>query len=140
MSEASSEKGQVSLKTKLAFSSGSLGRSDDRSCRCCHHDFLQSSAGRVPALCGIAFAIGSIIRRGFRSYRRSLVEIIFVLAGAEDTLSWLSHTAINFGVHINVCPAKRSLRSSIFRLAYFTVVLIRVGKTFYSVPHAALGC
>ena len=61
MSEAAGERRQVSLKTKLAFSSGSLEEAMIGAASAATMIFYNQVLGVSPALCGIALAIGSII-------------------------------------------------------------------------------
>ena len=139
MSEASSEKGQVSVKTKLAFSSGSLEEAMIGAAGVATMIFYNQVLGVSPALCGIAFAIGSIIDAVSDPIVAALSDNFRSRWGRRHPFMAFSALPLTLGFYLMYAPPSDLTEAQYFAWLIFTVVLIRVGKTFYSVPHAALG-
>ena len=139
LSEASSEKGQVSVKTKLAFSSGSLEEAMIGAAGVATMIFYNQVLGVSPALCGIAFAIGSIIDAVSDPIVAALSDNFRSRWGRRHPFMAFSALPLTLGFYLMYAPPSDLTEAQYFAWLIFTVVLIRVGKTFYSVPHAALG-
>ena len=76
---------------------------------------------------------------GFRPYRRSLVDNFRSRWGRRHPFMAFSALPLTLGFYLMYAPPSDLTEAQYFAWLIFTVVLIRVGKTFYSVPHAALG-
>ena len=139
MSELSSERGPVSLKTKLAFSSGSLEEAMLLAAGIATMLFYNQVLGVSPALCGIAFAIGSIFDAVSDPIVAAWTDNFRSRWGRRHPFMLFSALPLTVGFYLMYAPPEGLTENQYFWWLIFTVILIRVGKTFYSVPHAALG-
>ncbi len=139
MAEISGERGIVPLKTKLAFSSGSLEEAMIGAAGIATMIFYNQVLGVSPALCGIAFAIGSIIDAVSDPIVAAWSDNFRSRWGRRHPFMAFSALPLTIGFYLMYAPPSGLTETQYFSWLIFTVVLIRVGKTFYSVPHAALG-
>ena len=139
MSEATNERGRVSLKTKLAFSSGSLEEALIGAVGVATMIFYNQVLGVSPALCGIAFAIGSIIDAISDPIIAAWSDNFRSRWGRRHPFMAFSALPLTLGFYLMYAPPSGLTEAQYFAWLIFTAVLVRVGKTFYSVPHAALG-
>ena len=139
MAEASVDRGPVSLKTKLAFSSGSLEEAMIGAAGIATMIFYNQVLGVSPALCGIAFAIGSIIDAVSDPIVAAWSDNFRSRWGRRHPFMAFSALPLTLGFYLMYAPPSNLTETQYFFWLIFTVILIRVGKTFYSVPHAALG-
>ena len=101
--------------------------------------FYNQVLGVSPALCGIAFAIGSIIDAVSDPIVAAWSDNFRSRWGRRHPFMAFSALPLTLGFYLMYAPPSDLTEAQYFAWLIFTIVLIRVGKTFYSVPHAALG-
>lgn len=136
---ASAARGKVSLKTKLAFSAGALEEAMLGAAGIATMLFYNQVLGVSPLLCGYVFLIASI----FDAITDPLVgwwsDHFKSKWGRRHPFMLFSVIPLTVGFYLMYAPPSDLTEIQYFWWFMGTMILLRIGKTFYGIPHDALG-
>ena len=139
-SPASPRRRRISARTKLAFSSGSLEQAMVGAAGVATMIYYNQVLGVSPALCGTAFLIASIVDAVSDPLVGALSDSVRTRWGRRHPFMFLSAFPLAVCFYLNVPAAGRAVRSRRCSSGFTaTMIGVRLAKTFYAVPHSALG-
>ena len=132
-------RGKVSLGTKLAFSSGALEEAMIGAAGIATMVFYNQILGVDPWLCGMVYFIASVVDAVSDPLVGSLTDNFRSRWGRRHPFMLLGALPLVGAFYLMYAPP-----SGLSELQYFwwflgTMVLLRLGKTLYAIPHDALG-
>ncbi|MEM7016352.1 MAG: MFS transporter [Pseudomonadota bacterium] len=132
-------KRRISVRTKLAFSSGSLEEAMIGAAGIATMIFYNQVLGVSAALCGTAFMIASIVDAISDPLIGALSDSIRTRWGRRHPFMFLSAFPLALCFYLMYQPPEGSSEYALFWWFTVTMVGLRLSKTFYAVPHSALG-
>ena len=133
------QRGQVPLKTKLAFSAGSLEEAMLGAAGIATMVFYNQVLGVSAALCGVVFLVSSIIDAVSDPLIGSWSDNFHSRWGRRHPFMLVSVLPLTLGFYFMYAPPQGLSELQYFWWFMICMIVLRIGKTFYSVPHAALG-
>ena len=135
----SERKRKISLKTKLGFSSGALDEAMIAAASVATMIFYNQVLGVSAALCGTAFLIASLIDGVSDPLVGALSDSINTRWGRRHPFMFAAAFPMGVFFYLLYQPPDGLEEFQLF--IWFTIMLVglRLGKTFYAVPHSALG-
>ena len=130
---------KVSLKTKIAFSSGSLEEAAVTAASVTTMVFYNQVLGLSAALCGVVFLIASVIDAVTDPLIGSISDNVRSRWGRRHPLMLVAVVPLTVGFYLLYTPPGGMSEMFYFWWFLATLALLRIGKTFYVVPHNALG-
>lgn len=132
-------RGKVSFGTKLAFSSGALEEAMIAAAGIATMVFYNQVLGVDPWLCGMVFFVASVVDAVSDPLVGSLTDNFRSRWGRRHPFMLLAILPLALAFYLMYAPP-----ADLSELQYFwwflgTMVLLRLGKTFYAIPHDALG-
>ena len=132
-------RGKVSLGTKLAFSSGALEEAMIGAAGIATMVFYNQILGVDPWLCGMVYFVASVVDAVSDPLVGSLTDNFRSRWGRRHPFMLFAALPLVGAFYLMYAPP-----SGLSELQYFwwflgTMVLLRLGKTFYAIPHDALG-
>ena len=130
---------KVPLKTKIAFSSGALEEAAVSAAGVATMLFYNQVLGVSASLCGVVFLVASIVDAVSDPLIGSLSDNFRSRWGRRHPFMLAALLPLGLGFFLLYAPPAGM--SELFYFWWFmgTMVLLRLGKTFYVVPHDALG-
>lgn len=133
------QRGKVPLRTKLAFSSGALEEAMIGAAGIATMLFYNQVLGVSPSLCGTVFLISSIVDAVSDPLVGAWSDHFRSRWGRRHPFMLFSVLPLTVGFYLMYAPP-----ADLSELQYFwwflgTMSLVRIGKTFYTIPHDALG-
>ncbi len=138
-SEENPRKRKLSLRVKLAFASGSLEESMLGAAAITTLIFYNQVMGLSPALCGTVLFIASVADAVSDPLVGALSDSVPSRWGRRHPFMLLSALPLGVFFYLLYQPPSGLSESQLFAWFTVTVVGLRLAKTFYSVPHSALG-
>ena len=139
MAKEGQQRGNISLKTKLMFSSGSLEEAMLGAASIVTMVFYNQILGVSAALCGIVFLVTSIIDAVSDPLVGAWSDNFHSRWGRRHPFMLFSALPLTVSFYLMYNPPSGLTETMYFWWFLSTLALMRIGKTFYSVPHAALG-
>ncbi|SVA11623.1 uncharacterized protein METZ01_LOCUS64477 [marine metagenome] len=130
---------KIPLKTKLMFSSGALEEAMVGAASAVTMVFYNQVLGVSAALCGVVFLITSIIDAISDPLVGSWSDNFHSRWGRRHPFMLFSALPLTVSFYLMYNPPSGLSESMYFWWFLATLAMLRLGKTFYSVPHAALG-
>ena len=138
-SPASPRRRRISARTKLAFSSGSLEQAMVGAAGVATMIYYNQVLGVSPALCGTAFLIASIVDAVSDPLVGALSDSVRTRWGRRHPFMFLSAFPLAIGFYLMYQPPDGLSEQGLFLWFTATMIGVRLAKTFYAVPHSALG-
>ena len=132
-------RGPVSLKTKLAFSSGALEEAMIGAAGIATMVFYNQVLGVSAALCGTVFLVASIIDAVSDPLIGAWSDSLRSRWGRRHPFMLFSTLPLAAGFYLMYAPPENLSQTQYFWWFLGTMALLRLGKTFYAIPHDALG-
>ena len=139
MSPASDRRGKVTLRTKLAFSSGALEEAMLGAAGIATMIFYNQVLGVSPSLCGTVFLVSSIIDAVSDPLIGAWSDHFRSRWGRRHPFMLFSVLPLTVGFYLMYAPPEGLSELQYFWWFLGTMSLLRIGKTFYTIPHDALG-
>ena len=139
MVEEVQRRGNISVKTKLMFSSGALEEAMVGAASAVTMVFYNQVLGVSAGLCGVVFLITSIIDAVSDPLVGSWSDNFHSRWGRRHPFMLFSALPLTVSFYLMYNPPSGLSESMYFWWFLATLATLRFGKTFYSVPHAALG-
>ena len=130
---------RISARTKLAFSSGSLEQAMVGAAGVATMIYYNQVLGVSPALCGTAFLIASIVDAVSDPLVGALSDSVRTRWGRRHPFMFLSAFPLAICFFLMYQPPDGLSEQGLFIWFTATMVGVRLAKTFYAVPHSALG-
>lgn len=132
-------KRKLSIRTKLAFASGSLEEAMVLAANVATMIFYNQVLGVSPGLCGTAFMIGGIVDAISDPVVGAISDSVHTRWGRRHPFMFAS--ALPLGVFFYLLYQPPSGLSELQLFAWLVVMFVglRLAKSFYAVPHIALG-
>ena len=130
---------KVVLKTKIAFSTGALEEAAVSAASIATMVFYNQVLGVSAYLCGIVFLIASIIDAVTDPLIGSLSDNFRSRWGRRHPFMLASVLPLGLGFYLLYAPPGGMSETFYFWWFLGMMALLRIGKTFYVVPHNALG-
>ena len=134
-----SHRGKVSLKTKLAFSSGALEEAMISAAGVATMVFYNQVLGVDPWLCGVVFFVASVVDAVSDPLVGSWSDNFRSRWGRRHPFMLLSVAPLALAFYLMYAPPAELTELQYFWWFLGTMVMLRLGKTFYTIPHDALG-
>lgn len=134
-----SRRGNVSLGTKLAFSSGSLEEAMISAAGVATMVFYNQILGVDPWLCGMVFFVASVVDAVSDPLVGSLTDNFRSRWGRRHPFMLLATLPLVAAFYLMYAPPDGLSELQYFWWFLGTMVLLRLGKTFFTIPHDALG-
>ncbi len=138
-SPASARRRRISARTKLAFSSGSLEQAMVGAAGVATMIYYNQVLGVSPALCGTAFLIASIVDAVSDPLVGALSDSVRTRWGRRHPFMFLSAFPLAVCFYLMYQPPDGLSEQALFLWFTATMIGVRLAKTFYAVPHSALG-
>ena len=138
-SPASARRRRISARTKLAFSSGSLEQAMVGAAGVATMIYYNQVLGVSPALCGTAFLIASIVDAVSDPLVGALSDSVRTRWGRRHPFMFLSAFPLAACFYLMYQPPDGLSEQGLFLWFTATMIGLRLAKTFYAVPHSALG-
>lgn len=130
---------QLSLRTKLAFSSGSLEEAIVGAAGIATMIFYNQVLGVSASLCGVVFLISSVVD-GISDPLIGAVSDRFVSRwGRRHVFMMVSILPLAASFYALYQPPPGLGEAGLFAWFLGFMIILRIAKTFFTVPHAALG-
>ena len=129
----------VSSRTKLAFSVGSLEEGMVGAAGVATMIYYNQVLGVSPALCGTAFLIASIVDAISDPLVGAFSDSVRTRWGRRHPFMFISAFPLALSFYLMYQPPDGLSEYALFLWFTITMVGLRLSKTFYSVPHSALG-
>ena len=129
----------VSLKTKIAFSTGALEEAAVSAAGVATMLFYNQVLGVSAYLCGIVFLVASVVDAVSDPLIGSLSDNFRSRWGRRHPFMVAALLPLVSGFYLMYAPPDGMSTTFYFWWFMATMVLLRIGKTFYIVPHDALG-
>ena len=130
---------KVSVKTKIAFSTGALEEAAVGAASVVTMVFYNQVLGVSAYLCGIVFLIASVIDAVTDPLIGSLSDNFRSRWGRRHPFMLVALLPLGLGFYLLYAPLGGMSETFYFWWFLATMALLRIGKTFYAVPHDALG-
>lgn len=130
---------KVSVKTKIAFSTGALEEAAVGAASVVTMVFYNQVLGVSAYLCGIVFLIASVIDAVTDPLIGSLSDNFRSRWGRRHPFMLVALLPLGLGFYLLYAPPGGMSETFYFWWFLATMALLRIGKTFYAVPHDALG-
>ncbi len=138
-SEAVVSNRKLSARTKLAFASGSLEDAMVLAASAATMIFYNQVMGVSAQLCGTAFLIGSIVDAISDPLVGILSDHVRTRWGRRHPFMLLSAFPLGIFFYLLYQPPSGLTEMQLFYWFSATYVGVHLAKSFYSVPHTALG-
>ena len=138
-SPANPRRRRISARTKLAFSSGSLEQAMVGAAGVATMIYYNQVLGVSPALCGTAFLIASIVDAVSDPLVGALSDSVRTRWGRRHPFMFLSAFPLAVFFYLMYQPPDGWSEQGLFLWFTATMIGVRLAKTFYAVPHSALG-
>ncbi|MDE0350462.1 MAG: MFS transporter, partial [Gammaproteobacteria bacterium] len=138
-SPANPRRRRISARTKLAFSSGSLEQAMVGAAGVATMIYYNQVLGVSPGLCGTAFLIASIVDAVSDPLVGALSDSVRTRWGRRHPFMFLSAFPLAVCFYLMYQPPDGLSEQGLFLWFTVTMVGVRLAKTFYAVPHSALG-
>ena len=139
MDTRSTQRGKVPLRTKLAFSSGALEEAMIGAASIATMLFYNQVLGVSPGLCGTVFLIASIIDAISDPLVGTWSDRFRSRWGRRHPFMLFSIAPLTLGFYLMYAPPDGLSELQYFWWFLGTMTILRLGKTFYAIPHDALG-
>jgi GPH family glycoside/pentoside/hexuronide:cation symporter len=139
VTETDAPRGRITLKTKLAFSSGSLEEAMLGAAGIATMIFYNQVLGVSAALCGTVFLIASIVDAFSDPLIGAWSDNFQSRWGRRHPFMLFAALPLTLAFYLMYNPPEGLSEMNYFWWFLGTMALLRVGKTFYSIPHAAMG-
>ena len=136
---APNRRGKIALKTKLAFSSGALEEAMLSAAGVATMIFYNQVLGVGAALCGTVFLVASVIDAISDPLIGAWSDNLRSRWGRRHPFMLASVAPLMVSFYLMYAPPQGLSEMQYFWWFLGTMALMRVGKTFYSIPHDALG-
>ena len=130
---------RISKRTKFAFSVGSLEEGMVGAAGVATMIYYNQVLGVSPALCGTAFLIASIVDAVSDPLVGAFSDSVRTRWGRRHPFMFASAFPLALFFYLMYQPPAGWSEQGLFLWFTLTMVGMRVAKTFYSVPHSALG-
>lgn len=130
---------KVSVKNKIAFSTGALEEAAVGAASVVTMVFYNQVLGVSAYLCGIVFLIASVIDAVTDPLIGSLSDNFRSRWGRRHPFMLVALLPLGLGFYLLYAPPGGMSETFYFWWFLATMALLRIGKTFYAVPHDALG-
>jgi Na+/melibiose symporter-like transporter len=130
---------KVSVKNKIAFSTGALEEAAVGAASVVTMVFYNQVLGVSAYLCGIVFLIASVIDAVTDPLIGSLSDNFRLHWGRRHPFMLVALMPLGLGFYLLYAPPGGMSETFYFWWFLATMALLRIGKTFYAVPHDALG-
>ena len=130
---------RISARTKLAFASGSLEEGMVGAAGVATMIYYNQVLGVSPALCGTAFLVASIVDAVSDPLVGALSDSVRTRWGRRHPFMFLSAFPLALCFYLMYQPPDGLSEYALFLWFTVTMVGLRLSKTFYAVPHSALG-
>ena len=129
-----SHRGKVSLKTKLAFSSGALEEAMISAAGVATMVFYNQVLGVDPWLCGVVFFVASVVDAVSDPLVGSWSDNFRSRWGRRHPFMLLSVAPLALAFYLMYAPPAELTELQYFWWFLGTMVMLRLGKTFYTIP------
>lgn len=130
---------RLPLRTKLAFSTGSLEEAVVGAAGVATMLYYNQVLGLSASLCGVVFLIASIVDGISDPMVGAFSDQLKSRWGRRHPLMFLSAIPVAISFYLLYQPPDGLDETGLFVWFLIFMVLMRTAKTFYTVPHAALG-
>lgn len=130
---------KVTLKTKLAFSAGALDEAVMSAAGVATMLFYNQVLGVSAYLCGVVFLVASIVDAISDPLVGSLSDNFRSRWGRRHPFMLIAMVPLCLGFFLLYVPPAEMSETFYFWWFMGALILMRLGKTFYVVPHDALG-
>ena len=130
---------RLPLRTKLAFSSGSLEEAVVGAASFATMLFYNQVLGLSASLCGVVFLIASVVDGISDPIVGAFSDQFRSRWGRRHPLMFLSAFPLAIAFYCLYQPPEGLSEAGLFAWFLLFLILVRTAKTFYTVPHAALG-
>lgn len=130
---------RLSLRTKLAFSAGSLEEATVTAASIATMLFYNQILGLSASLCGVVFLVASIVDGISDPLVGAYSDRIRSRWGRRHPLMLASALPLAVAFYSLYQPPDNLSTWQLFAWFLTFLILLRLAKTFYTVPHAALG-
>jgi len=137
--QVATARGKVSLKTKLAFSSGSLEEAILGAASIGTMVFYNQILGVSASLCGVVFLVASIVDAVSDPLMGMWSDNFRSRWGRRHPFILFSILPLTVGFYCMYNPPSGLSEAQYFWWFLGTMITLRLGKTLNGVPHAALG-
>ncbi len=134
-----SRRRKISKRTKLGFASGMLENSMMTAAGLTTMLFYNQVLGVAPELCGLAFAIASVVDAISDPAVGLLSDRVQTRWGRRHPFMLGSSFPLGLCFYLMYQPPTGLSEVALFWWFTLTMIGMRLAKTYYSVPHAALG-
>ena len=130
---------RLPLRTKLAFSSGALEEAVVGAASFATMLFYNQVLGLSASLCGVVFLVASVVDGISDPIVGAFSDQFRSRWGRRHPLMFLSAFPLAIAFYCLYQPPEGLGETGLFAWFLLFMILVRVAKTFYTVPHAALG-
>ena len=130
---------RLPLRTKLAFSSGALEEAVVGAASFATMLFYNQVLGLSASLCGVVFLVASVVDGISDPIVGAFSDQFRSRWGRRHPLMFLSAFPLAVAFYCLYQPPAGLGEAGLFAWFLLFMILVRVAKTFYTVPHAALG-
>jgi GPH family glycoside/pentoside/hexuronide:cation symporter len=130
---------RLPLRTKLAFSAGALEEAMVGAASMATMLFYNQVLGLSASLCGVVFLIASIVDGISDPLVGAFSDQFKSRWGRRHPLMFLSAFPLAISFYCMYQPPDGLSETGLFAWFLLFMILMRTAKTFYTVPHAALG-
>ena len=130
---------RISLRTKLAFSAGSVEEAMVGAASFATMLFYNQVLGLSASLCGVVFLIASVVDGVSDPIVGAFSDRFKSRWGRRHPLMLFSALPLAISFYCLYQPPDGLTETGLFGWFLTFMVLMRTAKTFYTVPHAALG-
>ena len=130
---------RLSRRTKLAFSAGSLEEAVVGAASFATMLFYNQVLGLSASLCGIVFLVASVVDGISDPLVGAFSDQFRSRWGRRHPLMFLSAFPLAISFYFLYQPPGGLSETGLFAWFLLFMILVRIAKTFYTVPHAALG-
>ena len=132
-------RGKISLKTKLLFSSGSIEEAMISAAAIATMIFYNQVLGVSAALCGIVFLVASIVDAVSDPLVGSWSDHFRSRWGRRHPFMLFSALPLTVGFYFTYAPPEGLTEMQYFWWFMASKITLRLGMTFYTIPHDGLG-
>lgn len=132
-------KRKLSIRTKLAFASGSLEEAMVLAANVATMIFYNQVLGVSPGLCGTAFMIGGIVDAISDPVVGAISDSVNTRWGRRHPFMFASALPLGMFFYLLYQPPSGLSELQLFAWLVVMFVGLRLAKSFYAVPHIALG-
>ena len=130
---------RLPLRTKLAFSSGALEEAVIGAASFATMLFYNQVLGVSATLCGVVFLVASVVDGISDPIVGAFSDQFRSRWGRRHPLMFLSAFPLAIAFYCLYQPPGDLSETGLFAWFLLFMILVRIAKTFYTVPHAALG-